>query len=64
VKSHAARYNFKDSNQYFFLYNCFILKMVFICKTFEYEIDNLKDFFFETSKFTVLLYFSNQSLIA
>jgi len=30
----------------------------------EYEIDDLKDFFFETSKFTVLLYFSNQSLIA
>jgi len=64
VKSHAARYNFKDSNRYFFLYNRFILKMVFL-QDFQYEIiDDLKDFFFETSKFTVLLYFLNQSLIA
>ena len=36
----------------------------FYLQDFEYEIVNLKDFFFETSKFTVLLYFSNQSLIA
>jgi len=37
--------------------------MFFYLQDFEYGIDNLKDFF-ETSKFTVLLYFSNQSLIA
>jgi len=33
----------------------------FYLQDFEYEIDDLKDFFFETSKFT---YFSNQFLIA
>ena len=36
----------------------------FYLQDFEHEIDDLKAFFFETSKFTVLLYFSNQFLIA
>jgi len=36
----------------------------FYLQDFEYEIiDDLKDFYFETSKFTVLLYFLNHSLI-